>query len=365
MELFIYNPNMVLLGVIDRITSLIWTRRYWKCGEFKLLVPLTEEHNRLLEAKNIVMKRGDNEAAEIRYIRKAKDAQGAEILEIQGKFLLVWMEKRVLLPQIITTDNTQNIIYQIINQTSAGLPIAASTEDEDTQSGTIVYTSEYGINSQLAIENAAMAAKLGIRVLTDREAMQHTLSVYKGAERTTDNPNGNPPCVFSPDFDNIIEQEFIRSIEQTKNVALVAGEEKEGEPRKIATVGDAVGAERNEVFINAGDIKQDYEDEDGNAIHIPDSQYLSQLEQRGFSELAGYSEVIGFSSKINTDSSYKYRLDYDVGDRVTCLNRRWGVKIDVRVTEITETYETGKMIIEATFGESLPTLIQTIRQIKK
>ncbi|NBI18754.1 hypothetical protein D1841_09180, partial [Neglecta sp. X4] len=35
---------MILQGVIDEISSLIWTRRYWAAGEFKLLVPFTDRH---------------------------------------------------------------------------------------------------------------------------------------------------------------------------------------------------------------------------------------------------------------------------------------------------------------------------------
>ena len=45
MELYIYDRDMILHGVIDEINSLIWTRRYWSAGEFKLLVPFTSNKN--------------------------------------------------------------------------------------------------------------------------------------------------------------------------------------------------------------------------------------------------------------------------------------------------------------------------------
>ena len=57
MELYIYDRDMILHGVIDEINSLIWTRRYWSAGEFKLLVPFTNKHVSLL-----VIKQPDNEA---------------------------------------------------------------------------------------------------------------------------------------------------------------------------------------------------------------------------------------------------------------------------------------------------------------
>ena len=48
MELYVYSSEMELQGIVEKIASLIWTRRYWSCGEFKLLVPFTEEHSRML-----------------------------------------------------------------------------------------------------------------------------------------------------------------------------------------------------------------------------------------------------------------------------------------------------------------------------
>ena len=42
-----------------------------------------------------------------------------------------------------------------------------------------------------------------------------------------------------------------------------------------------------------------------------------------------------------------------------------GIKINVRITEVTETYQAGKEDIDVTFGESLPALIDKLRQAMK
>ena len=157
MELYVYSRDMTLQGIVEKISSLIWTRRYWSCGEFKLLVPFTEEHARLLVKENIIIKRGGNEAAEIRYIHITKNSQGMEEIEVQGKFLLSWIGKRILTTQIITKDTTQNILYAIVKQTCTNAGAARnipnfsiSTTDADTGSGQIDYTSEQYANAQLA-----------------------------------------------------------------------------------------------------------------------------------------------------------------------------------------------------------------------
>ncbi len=374
MELYVYSSEMELQGIVEKIASLIWTRRYWSCGEFKLLVPFTEEHSRMLVKNNIIMKRGDDEAAQIRYVHITKNSQGMEEIEVQGKFLIAWIGKRIIKKQIITNDTTQNILYRIVREnvtnpadTARKIPdVSIATDDEDTESGVIDYTSEQYTNAQLAAETAAKAAKLGIRMRTDARTGAHVFSVYEGRDLTAGNTAGNAPCIFSQEFDNIVEQEYTNSVENLKTTAFVGGEEKEGVARKVAEVGgSAAGLAREEVFINATDIVQEYEDDDGEQVTLTDAEYLALLSARGAEELEQYAETLSFGSKINTFANLIYRTDYDLGDRVTCVNKRWGIRIDVRITEIAETYQNNVEEIDITFGESLPALLTQIRQITK
>lgn len=374
MELYVYSSEMELQGIVEKIASLIWTRRYWSCGEFKLLVPFTEEHSRMLVKNNIIMKRGDDEAAQIRYVHITKNSQGLEEIEVQGKFLIAWIGKRIIKKQIITKDTTQNIIYRIVREnvtnpadTVRKIPdVSIATDDADTESGVIDYTSEQYTNAQLAAETAAKAAKLGIRMRTDARTGAHVFSVYEGRDLTAGNTAGNAPCIFSQEFDNIVEQEYTNSVENLKTTAFVGGEEKEGVARKVAEVGgSAAGLAREEVFINATDIVQEYEDDDGTQVTLTDAEYLALLSARGAEELEQYAETLSFGSKINTFANLIYRTDYDLGDRVTCVNKRWGIRIDVRITEIAETYQNNVEEIDITFGESLPALLTQIRQITK
>jgi hypothetical protein len=245
---------------------------------------------------------------------------------------------------------------------SRTIPAFALSPFAGLNSGTIEYTSEPFISALLACENAAKAAKLGFKVTTDVRAHLHTVELYKGRELTTDQAE-NPPCIFSQDFDNIFEQEYTNSIENLKSIAYVGGEEKEGTTRQIVQVGTAAGLERDEIFVNATDITQTYTNSAGTEITMPLQQYLDMLTQRGASELDQYAETLNFSSKVNAQSNLKYGDDFDLGDRVTCVNRRWNIKINVRITEIEESYQEGKTDIDITFGESLPTIIDQIRKL--
>ena len=281
MELYIYDTEMTLLGVMDMLTSLVWTRRYWSCGEFKLLAPFTENHVRLLQKGRLVMKRGDDEAGQIQYVHINKNGNGLEEIEVQGKFLLSWLGKRIVREQIIAAATAQEILYRIVRENavspadeSRAIPnLLISASDGVLGTETISYTSEAFINAQLACEDAAKAAALGLRVRTDRKARKHSFSVYQGRNLTIDQ-SAEPPCVFSQEYDNITEQEYTNSVENLKTTAYVGGEEKSGVQRQIAAVGgEYSGLNRAEVFVNATDIVHSYKDkESGNEITLTDAE---------------------------------------------------------------------------------------------
>lgn len=373
MELFIYDESLALKGVIDAINTLVWTRRYHTCGEFKLLVPFTEAHAKYLVKDRIIYKRGDDEGAQIEYVHISKNAEGLEEIEVQGKFLLSWMGRRVVLKQIIRKAKMRSNLYKVVTDNAISptnakrkIPLLyLDPTDTETGESAADYVTEPYADAQITIEENAKDANLGVRVRTDIKAKKHYFSVYKGRDLTSDQ-SINPPCVFSQEFDNITEQEYTNSVENLKSTAYVGGEDAET-GRKVAEVGTtAQGLARREMFVNATDITQTYTDEaTGQEVTLTDAQYLTYLSYRGTSELKGRAETLAFASTINTFTNLKYREDYDLGDRVTCVNRRWGIKINVYITEITETYQAGVEDVDVTFGESLPALTDKIRQIAK
>ena len=100
------------------------------------------------------------------------------------------------------------------------------------------------------------------------------------------------------------------------------------------------------------------------SLLAPINTYMLMLKTRGGAELESYGKTINFVSTINTNSNLKFKVDFDLGDRITCKEEKWGIQIDARITEVTETYQKGAEEIEATFGDSLPTLVDKIRKVR-
>lgn len=371
MQLYIYSPNMEMLGVIEEITSLLWTRKYWEPGEFKLLVPFNDTHNKLLQEDNIIFKHGDTEAAEIKYVSISKNLEGFEVIEVQGKFLTQWIGKRVIGTQLVNVSATaQNLVRRIVDEncvtTSAArkIPRLSMANDPVIESSKILYTSEVYVNALDAVVDIAQGSKIGFRINSDRSTGFHTFSTYKGMDCTEKNSAGNPPCIFSQDYDNVLEQEYSRSTEKYKNTAYVTGEVRDDESYETVIVNaENTGLARNELHISGGDIKQTYKDEDNNEIIMTDAEYRRALKDRGDEKLEQYPISRSFASEINVGANLVYRKDFDLGDRVTCFNKQWNVRIDARITEITESYDVKGAGLEITFGESIPSIYKQIKNL--
>lgn len=368
MDIYVYSTDMTLLGVVDEINSLMWTRRYWRCGEFSLLAPLNNRNISLLRLGRLIMRKGDDEAGQIQYIRISKDNSGMDTIEVQGKFVTHWLGTRLILTSDTYSMATHTLLETLVSENMVSpdatarkipsLAVRAGTVDDET----LEYTTEIYSSLLDVCESRAQLAKIGFRIITDQDEGKHYFTTYKGLDRTS-SQSTNPPAIFSPDFDNVLSQEMTSSRENLATDAYIEGQTNENAPRLIAEVssGTYTGLERIECYYLASDIAQTVSNSDGTQKTIPDDKYIAMLAAKGASYLQSKIETNSFASTINPNALLKYKIDYDVGDRVTCINRQWGVTRDARITEATETWDSSGPGLSITFGESLPTLSETLK----
>lgn len=387
MELWVFDRDLEPLGIVDELVSLIWQPSYWDKGDYgdvKLLVPITANNSQLLVKGNIIVRHGEaaeytdesgkwKRAMQITYRFITKDIDGAEQIEIQGCFLKKWLAKRVILKQLMLVNTNQNIINSIIKENFLETENVKRRLDkfcilaQENMGGTSVeYSAAFGTSVEEEIYNRALAGKLGFDILVNERAKLYGFWLYKGKDLTATNTQGNTPCIFSRDFDNVNEQEYTESIENMKNTAYVVGAaDTEGVQPEIEVWKDNSepgGLDRDELFIEATDISRTMQNETGQDMAIGLEQYLQLMATKADGELENYGEKISFVSTINASQNLQYKRDFNVGDIVTSIEKRWGIKIDARITKISQTSQNGQDTLEVTFGESLPTLIEKIKQ---
>lgn len=385
MEIRVFNMQLEHLGIVDEIASAILNIRYFAVGNIKILAPATKNNLKLLVDGNILVLHDGTaaytdadggewrRASVIKYTHIEKDNQGEEQVEAQGYALSYWLDKRVITPQLVTTATIQNIINAQIKRNCGS---SASTKrrferfsilQQASFGGTAVsYSNDAYISLGTEVKALAQSGKLGYDILVNERQRQYGFYLYKGTDRTVGNAAGLKPCIFSSEFDNINSRSYEYSSENYKNFIYLIGKKTDEETAEPVVTRDGEGAAglSLEEVAQESDINRTYTDDAGEQQTITLATYKNMLSSQSVTELAGYDANVNFDSAINITANLRYKSDFDIGDRVTCQERDWGIRLDTRITEVSETWQKGTHTIEVVFGESTPTLIEKIRKVR-
>ena len=359
MNISVFDKDLNYIDEIDKFTSLQWVRKYHECGTFELHCPVTEHNIKTLVRGNPIWKKGSDEVGIIEYRNLAVGQTGDEELKLVGRFYTSVFDRRI----IRATENHQNKFAELIMRSmvdnncittvnSRKLPILLGTLKSFAEKTN--YQNTYG-NLLEELTKLSLTSDIGFYVRTDLNANKHYFETFKGLDRSV-NQSINSPVVFSRDYDNLYEQEYTDSDNDLKTTAIVAGEGEGAERTVIEVLGDYTGINRRELFIDARDLQKEVDE-----VIMPDAEYRNLLVQRGNEKLSEYKELKTFEGKIITNN-YIYKQDYDIGDIVTVLDKKWNVVVNTRITEITEIYENGKTEIVPTLGNKIPTVLDKLKR---
>src|SRR5699024_10256765 len=225
------------------------------------------------------------------------------------------------------------------------------------------------------LEAISIESNLGWGVFADFNTKKLIFDCFESKDLTQDNPQGNSPVFFSPEFETIKSQGFIDSDLDLRNVGYVGGQ-GEGKDRKIVTIGDTGGWERMETFVDARDVGTEDEDEEE---ELTEEEIVEMLTDRGNEKLSEMETVFSLEAQILTPvtrlsydedtqnsmqkqvTPFQYERDFDLGDKVQVVNKSWGLTMTAPITEFLEVHEQSGFKLEATFGQSRPTLITKIK----
>lgn len=363
MDLYIYNRNLEFQGIIDNFTSLRWVRRYYKSGEFELQCALTPESLDLLARESIIYKKDDTEAGYIEFRNMKQDAEGKEILVLKGKFLTGYFNRRIIWGTEILNTTAEVAMRTLVNKNCIA-PTDTNRVINNLNLGVLNnYTDnvDYQVsykNLSEELESLSNLSNLGHRVIFDSINRKLVFDVYKGLDRSV-NQSVNPRCIFSKEFENILEQEYVDSLNNYKNLVLVGGV-GEGTARKLAVIGNSTGLDRFEVFNDQKSLSNEVD-----SVVMSDTDYNNLLIGKGNETLAETKEIQTFDATVNTKSNLLYKVDYDLGDIVTYVSKKWGLTLDSRISEVEEIYEGTTPQVNIIFGNNIPTLIDKIKKLKK
>ena len=343
MELYIFNSDRELAGIVESFEYLRWTRRYSQCGSFELKAIATPENTALLKEGNIIWKNDDEEAGIIEHLELSQT--DSESVTASGRFATSFLARRIVWQTETLSGDLSICVAQLLNN---NLISPADTTRRITgisfsspNLGVPVSTQISYRNLMDAVTALCDASEIGIKTVFDPATGIFTVKLYKGAVSQ---------AVFSKEYENLTEQAYTESAADYANSALVGGE-GEGTERTFVAITSGSGESRREVFVDAKDLRA--EDFGGD--------YTGALTFRGQSKLSELAIRYAFDASVNPHGNLIYKIDFDLGQVVKVISKIWGVSMTTRITEVEETYDATGLSISVAFGKAELTIAQKIR----
>lgn len=342
-ELYILNQDRERIDIIDDYKSLIWTPRFYECGDFEIYIKASERTLSLLHVDNYVTRPDSDMVGIIEKVQTVTDPDEGDHIIASGRCAKSLIGRRVVWFVTNISDTVENGIRRLLTENLIApkyfyreMPNFVLGESQGfTETMSAQYT---GDNVLEVIVNLCKQNGYGFKVILNDDK-NFEFQLMKGTNRSY-GQSENPYVVFSPEFENVITSTYEHDTSQLKNACRVAGE-GEGVSRKVYDVGATTGLKRREMFVDARDITSELED--GSTLSATD--YNRLLVQRGFEQIRENAETILFEGEVESMRQFVFGRDFFLGDVVTVKNG-YGVTKDCQVVGVVLAHdENGETVI--------------------
>lgn len=316
MDVTVLNSLFQPIYIVDTYESMIWTDRYYECGDFELYTKLSDDIQKYAIPGNYLRISDSEHIMLIESIEIESNVEDGTNFIAKGRSLESILDRRIVWGLKTVNGDIQTCLKALINEaiispTDANRKIDnfIFEDNSDENITSINMDAQFtGDNLYDVVSQVCAAYDIGFKI-TLNSSNQMVFKLFKGANRSYDQ-SANSFVVFSPYFDNISESNYIEDHAPYKNVVLVGGE-GEGSDRKYQSIGTVAGLARRELFVDARDISSN----DGE-ITISESDYNKLLLQRGEEKLAEVPISKAFDGSADTKQMFEYGIDFFIGDKV-------------------------------------------------
>lgn len=352
MDIYVIDTDFNLVSILDVFESFIWTDRYYECGDFE---EYTRVNTDILSKVKMDYYLRNNESEHVMIVESIEintDTEDGDTVKITGRSLESILDRRIVWPSVKISGNLQscikellyeNIISPDIDERKIENFIFSESNDPTIVSLTVEETEYNGDSLYKIISELCSSNGIGFKIILD-ENNCFVFSLYNGTDRSYDQSE-NPYVTFSPEFDNLINSNYIESKENYKNVTLVAGGRDSDSKLKTAVAGSVSGLNRRELYTEASDITQKQDDD----TTLTDSEYENLLIQRGNETLQDYDVSKTFDGEFDASQLYTYNKDFFMGDIVQISNR-YAIKAKARIIEFIQSQDTNGYSMYPTFS---------------
>ena len=392
LRLSVYNHEMILQGVCSVYSSLIWHRKFYTPGFFELCAPATPSNVELLKMHNFIEKPNSSEIGYIRTVCITWDNEKGEVLTISGNFLSSILSQRVALSggtlreivanNLITSSNNNRNLPNLILDEFTDIPCDVST---------------YGKNIGELIEALSRRDNFGYRITLDHTTKKMVFGIFQGFDRSV-NQTQYPQVKFCKQYSNLLSVNYSKSDTNAVNCAygrtvMPAGNQRKEsyDPSFFPDSMPMIYSYANRYFESESDLGktgfdrfETYIETEAKMVDTYIGTFAVEWNQQGtWTRTGDYYETSidpqsfldlnaelanavlnpdgteNFEGKVKFKDDYK--KDYDLGDVVTVFDKKWGISINQRITEVLEYYDHETDEIQPVFGSPLPTIMDILK----
>lgn len=335
-EIYILDSNFNTFAVVDTFESFIWTDRYYEAGEFEIVTVANKYYLDTFRQDYYVYFSRSEHLMIIEQIEIDSDAEDGNKLKVKGRSLEALLDRRVIWGWKTLNTDVQNGIKTLINENAISPSINKRKFPnfvfKDTTDAHILETrmdtQYFGENLYDSIVDICKTLNLGFKVTVNAEKKLE-FELYYSTFHNCDQDE-NPYVIFSVDYDNLINSNYVSSTVNYKTVALIGGEgegsEKKYTSYELSTSGS--GYQRREMYTDQSGVTSDLGEEE-----LDSADYDQLLKSKGAKELAENIITEEFEGET-MDTTFVYGVDYKLGDVVT-LRNEYGKSSISRVIEYT------------------------------
>lgn len=355
MDLTVLNTSLEEISIVDIYESFIWTDRYYEYGDFELYTVMTNDILNYIRQDYYITNKSSDHVMIIEKLFISSDAENGNHITITGRSLESILTRRIVWGQKTLRGNLQDAIKSLLNDaiispsdSARRIPNFIFEYSTDPRITRLTIEAQYtGDNLYDVIHAICSERNIGFKIYIN-DNRQFVFTLYSGTDRSYDQTEV-PYVTFSPNFENIINSNYVESKQSLKTITLVGGQ-GEGSTRIYTSVSSSndTGLNRRELYTDARDISNE---QDG--VVLTDAEYKQLLVQRGREKLSECVESTSFEGQTETTIMFRYGEDFFNGDVVQIANE-YGHETKARILEVvmaedsdgSSTYPTFKTITE-------------------
>lgn len=391
MQVYIFNPNYEIIGVVDEAESVLWHKKYNDIGESEIYIPCSTEYLELLKKGNYIFRYDDDMFCKIEDIKIETNVEQGDYIIAPAKDNCTILSGRIVRWQIVYSGTVAGFIQKVLtdNVISPAQPQRAIPDFEiDTSNfsalNDTIEVSTFTEDLLQLIIKTCKTYNYGFRLSYNINTHKLVFRLYKGVNKTL--RQNDEYVEFSPQFSNIISSSYEETESNYKNLAYVSYKDNAEQVHLLSVYNgttEPTGENRRELYVDgtgtsrtitAEELKQMFptvtkttqtatnteteettvtatyyitvdgeniavatstgEGED-ESITVTDYTYLLLIKAIGYNALAEHTRTQTFVGEVDTLDTYEYKTDYNIGDIVKVIND-YGIEAEAQITAVME-----------------------------